>query len=53
MSWTKPDFEEFTLCMEVTAYANSEGELPTPINGGQQPPAQQAVFREIDEKPAE
>ena len=22
MNWTKPDFEEITLCMEVTAYVN-------------------------------
>jgi coenzyme PQQ precursor peptide PqqA len=24
MNWTKPDFEEVSLCMEVTAYVNVE-----------------------------
>jgi coenzyme PQQ precursor peptide PqqA len=24
MQWTKPDFEEITLCMEVTAYVNTD-----------------------------
>ena len=33
MSWTKPDFEEISLSMEVTAYANTDGELPLPIDG--------------------
>jgi len=31
MTWTKPEFEEVTLSMEVTAYVNTDGEvLPTP-----------------------
>jgi coenzyme PQQ precursor peptide PqqA len=25
MQWTKPDFQEITLNMEVTAYVNTEG----------------------------
>ena len=32
MQWTKPDFEELSLSMEVTAYANTDGELPLPID---------------------
>ncbi len=32
MQWTKPDFEEISLSMEVTAYANTDGELPLPID---------------------
>jgi coenzyme PQQ precursor peptide PqqA len=24
MQWTKPEFEEITLCMEVTAYVNTD-----------------------------
>jgi coenzyme PQQ precursor peptide PqqA len=24
MPWTKPDFTEITLCMEVTAYVNTD-----------------------------
>ncbi len=24
MPWSKPDFEEITLCMEVTAYVNTD-----------------------------
>ena len=31
MSWTKPDFVEMSLCMEVTAYVNTEDELPLPV----------------------
>ena len=26
MPWTKPDFEEIPLCMEVTAYVNTDEE---------------------------
>ena len=26
MQWTKPDFEEISLNMEVTAYVNTDGE---------------------------
>ena len=48
MSWTKPDFEELSLCMEVTAYVNSEDELPLPANGDQHPPTKQAL---TDEQP--
>ena len=33
MHWTKPDFEEISLSMEVTAYANTDGDLPLPIDG--------------------
>jgi coenzyme PQQ precursor peptide PqqA len=28
MPWTKPDFEEITLCMEVTAYVNTDDRQP-------------------------
>ncbi len=24
MQWTKPDFEEISLCMEVTGYVNTD-----------------------------
>ncbi len=27
MQWTKPDFQEITLNMEVTAYVNTAGEV--------------------------
>jgi coenzyme PQQ precursor peptide PqqA len=27
MPWTKPDFQEITLNMEVTAYVNTEAEV--------------------------
>ena len=27
MQWTKPDFQEITLNMEVTAYVNTEGSV--------------------------
>jgi coenzyme PQQ precursor peptide PqqA len=27
MQWTKPDFQEITLNMEVTAYVNTEAEV--------------------------
>ena len=27
MRWTKPEFKEITLNMEVTAYVNTEGEV--------------------------
>ena len=28
MKWTKPDFQEITLCMEVTAYVNTDDRRP-------------------------
>lgn len=46
MSWTKPDFEELSLCMEVTAYANAEDELPMPSGGDQHLPAPQGLTDE-------
>ena len=27
MPWSKPNFEEITLCMEVTAYVNTDDEV--------------------------
>ena len=27
MQWSKPDFQEITLNMEVTAYVNTDGEV--------------------------
>ena len=30
MQWTKPDFEEISLNMEVTAYVNTDGEAIKP-----------------------
>ena len=30
MPWTKPDFVEITLCMEVTAYVNTDDAVRTP-----------------------
>ena len=32
MEWTKPDFEEISLNMEVTAYVNTDDDLLTPPN---------------------
>ena len=29
MPWSKPDFVEITLCMEVTAYVNTDDEKVT------------------------
>lgn len=37
MQWSKPDFQEITLNMEVTAYANTDGEVrkqPEPVSEG-------------------
>jgi coenzyme PQQ precursor peptide PqqA len=33
MAWTKPDFEEIALSMEVTAYVNTDDQLPLPAGG--------------------
>ena len=30
MPWTKPDFEEISLCMEVTAYVNTDDAVESP-----------------------
>jgi coenzyme PQQ precursor peptide PqqA len=30
MPWSKPDFVEITLCMEVTAYANTDDTVNPP-----------------------
>lgn len=30
MQWSKPDFQEITLNMEVTAYVNTEGDIRKP-----------------------
>ena len=49
-SWKKPDFEEIALCMEVTAYANTEDELPLPVTGDQRHPTSLTL---TDEQPAE
>lgn len=49
-SWKKPDFEEIALCMEVTAYANTENELPLPVDGDQRHPTGQTV---VDQQPTE
>lgn len=50
MSWIKPDFVELSLCMEVTAYVNTEDELPLPVNGEQRHPSEHSV---VDEQPSE
>ncbi len=50
MFWTKPDFEEMSLCMEVTAYVNTEDELPLPVEGDQRHPSTQTV---VDQQPTE
>lgn len=34
MPWSKPDFVEITLCMEVTAYVNSDAAVRTPAAQG-------------------
>ena len=28
MRWSRPNFEEISLCMEVTAYANTDAKTP-------------------------
>jgi len=33
MQWTKPDFEEIALSMEVTAYSNTDDETTPPMEG--------------------
>ena len=48
MPWTKPDFEEIALAMEVTMYANTEEELPLPVDGRDRNPAPGVV----DDEPA-
>ena len=30
MAWSKPDFVEISLCMEVTAYVNTDDAVSTP-----------------------
>ena len=50
MSWTKPDFEEISLCMEVTAYVNTEDELPLPVEGDQRHPG---TLNVVDQQPDE
>ena len=50
MSWKTPDFEELSLCMEVTAYVNNDDELPLPVDGDQHHPINQAV---VDQQPDE
>ena len=35
MPWSKPDFVEITLCMEVTGYVNTDDAVSTPA----EPPA--------------
>ena len=31
MLWSKPDFVEITLCMEVTAYVNTDDTVVAPV----------------------
>jgi coenzyme PQQ precursor peptide PqqA len=33
MPWSKPDFVEITLCMELTAYVNTDDGVPPPPEG--------------------
>ena len=44
MTWSKPDFVEISLCMEVTAYANTDDKV---MASGQGP-----VDREEAQKPS-
>ncbi len=39
MPWSKPDFVEITLCMEVTAYVNTDDDQK--VVSGQWPVARQ------------
>ena len=41
-TWKKPDFEEIALSMEVTAYVNTDDELPLPAEGAEQNRTQSA-----------
>ena len=50
MPWKTPDFEEIALSMEVTAYANTEEELPLPVDGEPRHPTAEAV---VDQQPTE
>lgn len=40
MPWTKPDFVEISLCMEVTAYVNTEETVErSPLSAVEEPQA--------------
>ena len=50
MPWTRPDFREITLCMEVTAYVNTDDRLrpeEEPGRGQSQPPAAAASLETL------
>ena len=49
MQWTKPDFQEITLGMEVTAYVNTddEGRAPEEHASGTEAMPSSAGAREI------
>jgi coenzyme PQQ precursor peptide PqqA len=36
MQWTKPEFQEITLNMEVTAYVNTDDAVSKPIESRQE-----------------
>jgi coenzyme PQQ precursor peptide PqqA len=36
MQWTKPDFQEITLGMEVTAYVNTDADTLQPLESPKQ-----------------
>lgn len=47
MPWTKPDFVEISLCMEVTAYVNTEESVVrSPLAVPAEPQAPAATDRE-------
>jgi len=37
MQWSKPEFQEITLNMEVTAYVNTDDKMAKPAESRQQP----------------
>ena len=50
MSWKKPDFEEIALCMEVTAYVNTEEELLLPMGGEQLQASDHSVVNKLPDE---
>lgn len=46
MQWTKPDFQEITLNMEVTGYVNTDDEVDTMGPAVNLPPTAKEVVRQ-------
>jgi coenzyme PQQ precursor peptide PqqA len=51
MQWSKPEFQEITLNMEVTGYVNIDGEIRKPDSrkpGDENPPATTGSTANVD-----